>query len=87
MTKAEEKAAYDAGKHSVSIVWPPNSDVPPEKQVPGVHHCPFDPNLQAEERVAWLKGLEDALGGDRFDPATILREVRSEIKAVDRVSH
>ena len=86
MTKAEEQLAYDAGKHSVSIIWPPDSAVPPEKQVPGVHHCPFDPRLQPEERKAWLKGLEDALGGDRFDPATILREIREEIKAVDNVS-
>lgn len=86
MTKAEEKAAYEAGKHSVSIVWPPDSAVPEEKQVPGAHHCPFDPHLQGEERVAWLRGLEDALGGDRFDPATILKDIREEIQAVDRVS-
>lgn len=86
MTKAEEKAAYDAGKHSVTIVWPPDSEVPEDKQVPGAHHCPFDPQRQPEERIAWLKGLEDALGGDRFDPATILKSIREEIKAVDRVS-
>lgn len=85
MSKAAEKMAYEAGKHSVSIVWPPDSAVPPEKQVPGVHHCPFDPRLQPEERAAWLKGLEDALGGDRFDPATILKEVRDELKGADRV--
>lgn len=86
MTKAEQKAAYEAGKHSVSIVWPPDSAVPEEKQVPGVHHCPFDPYLQPDERRAWLEGLEDALGGDRFDPATIIRDIRDELKGADRVS-
>lgn len=84
MTKAEEQAAYEAGRQSVSIEWPPDSDVPEDKQAPGVHHCPFGAERPGE-RAAWLRGLEDALGGDRFDPAKILRDVREEIKAVDHV--
>jgi hypothetical protein len=86
VTKAEEQAAYEAGKHSVSIVWAADSDVPQEQQAPGLHHCPFDPYERPEERAAWLRGLEDALGGDRFDPATIIREIRDELKGADRVS-
>lgn len=82
MTKKEAQAAYDAGKHSLTIQWPP--DATDEQRRPGMKHCPFsegDP-----QRVEWAKGLEDALGGDRFDPATILREIRDEIKGSDHVS-
>lgn len=84
MTKAEAQAAYEAGRWSVSIIWPPDSAVPAERQVPGAHHCPFE--VGDPQRVEWLKGLEAALGGDRYDPATILRHVREEIKGADRVS-
>jgi hypothetical protein len=83
MTAAEAKAAYTAGKHSVSIVWPEDTNVTPEQQAPGPHHCPFaegDP-----QRIEWLKGLEAALGGDTFDPATVLKTIREEIKGADHV--
>lgn len=83
MTKKAEDKAYNAGKASLTIVWGP--DATDEQRRPGMHHCPFaegDP-----QRIAWAKGLEDALGGDRFDPATILREIRDEIKGSDNVSH
>jgi hypothetical protein len=82
-----EQAAYIAGKHSATIVWPDDPDessVPVEKQVPGVHHCPFSKDQQ-QERQAWLRGLEDALGGDRFDPATIVREIHDELEGGDDV--
>jgi len=84
VTKAALKMAYEAGKHLPSVVWGP--DATDEQRTPGVHHCPFDPRLQPEERKAWLEGLEDALGGDRYDPAVILKDIRDEIKGVDRVS-
>lgn len=80
MTKAEAVAAFEAGKHSLSIVWGP--DATDEQRQPGMHHCPFSTD-QPEERAEWARGLEEALGGDRYDPAKILREIRDEIKAAD----
>jgi hypothetical protein len=57
MTAAEAKAAYKAGKHSVSIVWPEDTNVTPEQQAPGPHHCPFaegDP-----QRIERLKAVRE----------------------------
>lgn len=82
LSKKALQKAYNAGKHSLTIVWGP--DATDDQRRPGMHHCPFpegDP-----QRDEWARGLADALGGDRYDPATILREVRDEIRGGDRVS-
>jgi len=79
MNKAEAQAAYDAGRAFMAIQWP--EDAPEEQRKPGVQHCPFpegDP-----QRAEWLRGLQDALGGNETDRATILKEISDEIKSAD----
>lgn len=76
--EALEKA-YKAGKASLSIVW--GDDATDEQRRPGMHHCPFPPG--DPQRVEWARGLQDALGGDTFDPATIQKEIKDELKGAD----
>lgn len=83
-TKKALDKAYNAGKHSLTIEWGP--DASDEQRRPGMHHCPFPLDSHPEERAEWAKGLQDALGGDRYDPATILKEIKDELKVVSRVS-
>lgn len=56
-TKAQDKA-YQAGRALISVQWPQDT---PVDTSPGLHHCPFDPELQADEWRSWVKGLRDAL--------------------------
>jgi hypothetical protein len=79
--KTAADMAYKAGKQSLSIVW--GEDATDEQRTPGMHHCPFSPG--DPQREEWARGLKDALGGDRFDPATILKQINDELKGADNV--
>jgi hypothetical protein len=74
--------AYRAGKHLPSVVWGP--DATDEQRTPGMHHCPFSPGT--EERAEYARGLKDALGGDRYDPAAILKEIDDELQGADHAA-
>ena len=51
MNKAEAQKAYNAGKASLSIVWP--DDAADDQRRPGMHHCPFA--LDDPQRQSWRK--------------------------------
>jgi hypothetical protein len=64
ITRAEEAAAYEAGKSLARMQdWP--EEVPEENRKVAVLHCPFadDPRepKQVAQRQAWLKGLAAGL--------------------------
>lgn len=82
-TQAQREDAYRAGRDAVSIVW--NDDATDDQQTPGEHHCPFGLD-QPEQRAAWLEGLADALEQPKFNPASIVRTLRDEIKVADRTA-
>jgi hypothetical protein len=79
VNKQEAEKAYNAGKASLTIVWP--DDATDEQRTPGMHHSPFPPG--DPQRAEWARGLQDALGGNQYDPATILKEISDDLKAGD----
>ena len=82
-TKAQREDAYRAGRDAVSIVW--DDDATDEQQTPGEHHCPFGLD-QPEQRAEWLRGHADALEAPKFNPATIVRSIRDEVKVADKTA-
>lgn len=77
--KSPEEMAYKAGYALPSVNWP--EDATDEQRQPGMHHCPFNPDLpeQADEAQAWAKGLRDALGRPVKDPAEVIAELDAVI--------
>lgn len=77
MNSTEAQKAYQAGKTLPDVQWPDDLELPPEKRVLGVHHCPFaegDP-----QREMWLKGLRDRLEEPAADPKKVLAEIKKEL--------